>query len=315
MSRFGSVDAFPFSIVQPSDVSVINATFVANISNNTPSKFTYVSRVWIGVQANSSAYATALDMAESRRHLQTQGGYLAAEAANSYVHGIKGRSRELLQSLDAVYQALDTKLLALIASFKGASPCNGTEIANAYYNGSSPVLDGDRPYRCVSYPVQPGDAINTYLSTYSAVWPSLPHFTILDMDYGPTAVRYTPRVDVNSLVVADIDSQAQLLTVRQAGWQQQLACINQTLMFHLALHQLTAVVDATLAFERQVENAQVATAVYEELLLRKDHSTNLLTSQLSSFSKRNFSRDGVPVSFLHGKHMYIWQLCSVHNCC
>ncbi|KAL0029268.1 hypothetical protein WJX79_006326 [Trebouxia sp. C0005] len=211
-SNFGAVDAFAFDIIQPTDVTVINATFIANISDGTPGVFTYVSQAWIGIQANTSAFATNVNSSASSQRRLLEDPFLAviddddlgtSTAAMSAVGLLEAPHRQLLQSAQGDISALETKLLALVAAFYGASPCNNTVVSEAYYNGRTPVLNGDRPFACVNYSAGASDNIDTYLSSNSANWASLPLFHILVMNNRPVIVRQSPAVDVDRILAID----------------------------------------------------------------------------------------------------------------
>ena len=181
--------------------------------------------------------------------------------------------RGLLQSSEDAISALETKLLALVSSFHGASPCNNTELARAYYNGTPPVLNGDRQYYCVNYSVGSSDNIDAYLTSNSASWASLPLFHILVMNNYPVVVRQTPAIDVDRILAADVQYQLQQYTTGQASWQQQLQCVNASVVNRLQLHELTALVEASLAVEGQMSDAEILTDLYEQLLESSSNGT------------------------------------------
>ena len=309
VSNFGAVDAFPFTIIQPTDIIVINATFVANISSGTPGSFTYVSQAWIGIQGNTSAFATNLGSGSSGRRLLESSspsvestGRIDRSLSMLPDHHISGGDnfahRSLLQTAAEDISALETKLLGLAASFRGASPCNNTELARAYYNGSSPILDGDRQFYCVNFTVGNNDNIDTYLTSNSASWASLPLFHILVMNNNPVIVRQTPTVDVDSILAANVQYQLQQSQALQAGWQQQLRCVNATVSNRLQLHQLAALVQASLAVEGQMAEAEGLFDLYEQLLSRSaDTDTPLLNDQERRLALQ-LSGKGAPVRLL-----------------
>lgn len=307
VGNFGAVDAFPFSIIQPTDVIVINTTYVANISEGTAGQFTYVSQAWIGIQGNTSAFATNLQRPGNTRRLlesthddystATQDPSLSAmPGGHSSAGAVLGFHRDLLQNGPNDISALETKLLAMAASFQGASPCNNTELGRAYYNGTSPVLNGERQFTCVNFSVGSNDNIDTYLTSNSASWVSLPLFHILAMTNRPVIVRQTPQPDVSSALAASIQYQLQQYTAGQAAWQQQLRCVNASLTNRTQLHQLAALVQASLAVEGQMAEADSLADLYGQLLR---HSNTLpLQSQegLRSQLELQLSQKGVPVN-------------------
>lgn len=246
IANFGNVDAFPFSIIQPTNISVLNATFVANISDGTPGFFTFVSRAWVSIQANTSSFATSVNSsAASRRRLQQ------SNAA----------------AVDVL--ALETKLDLLESSFYGASPCNNTAISLAYYGGRPPVLNGDRPFNCINYTAGERDNIDTYLTSNTASWASLPLFHILQISSGPTKVRYTPSVDANTILANSIQSEVQQVAASQLALQQQADCVNASLRNRVLLHELAALVEVSLAIEYQQTEAAVVLELYKILLAAK----------------------------------------------
>ncbi|KAL0039208.1 hypothetical protein WJX77_011442 [Trebouxia sp. C0004] len=302
-SNFGAVDAFAFGIIQPTDVTVINATFIANISNGTPGVFTYVSQAWIGIQANTSAFATNVNSSRSSQLSLLEDPLLPmADADNlgtspavmSAVGLLEAPHRHLLQSAQDDISALETKLLALVSAFYGASPCNNTVVSEAYYNGRTPVLNGDRPFACVNYSVGASDNIDTYLSSNSANWASLPLFHILVMNNRPVIVRQSPAVDVDGILAADINYQTQQYAASQASWQQQLACLNASIVNKRQLHELTALVEASLAVEGQIADSEIAIALYEQLLATSNDTLPLPYEQRQLLLDLQLSEEGFP---------------------
>ncbi|KAL0047060.1 hypothetical protein WJX82_005420 [Trebouxia sp. C0006] len=299
-SNFGAVDAFAFGIVQPTDVTVINATFIANISIGTPGVFTYVSQAWIGIQANTSAFATNVN--SSRRRLLEDSFLPAADANNlgtsaaamSAVPLLEGPHRQLLQSAQGDISALETKLLALVSAFYGASPCNNTVVSEAYYGGRTPVLNGDRPFACVNYSVGASDNIDTYLSSNSANWASLPLFHILVMNNRPVIVRQSPAVDVDGILATENNYQTQQYAASQASWQQQLACLNASIVNKRQLHELTALVEASLAVESQIADSEIAIALYEQLLAISNDTVPLPYEQRQLLLDLQLSEEAFP---------------------
>ena len=303
MSNFGAVDAFPFTLIQPTDVTVINATFVANISSGTPGSFTYVSQAWIGIQGNTSAFATNLATGSSRRLLESSPTEFSSRPDVLHGHDSTDSDtfahRSLLQTAPDDISALQTKLQGMAASFRGASPCNNTELARAYYNGTSPVLNGDRQFSCVSFPAGDNNNIDTYLTSNSASWASLPLFHILVMTNLVT-VRQTPNVDVKSILASSIQYQLQQSLDLQAGWQQQLRCVNATVSNRFRLHQLAALVQASLAVEGHMAEAEGLTNLYEQLLSRSSNNGEVLVNDQERQRQLalGLSQNGVPVRLL-----------------
>lgn len=271
IANFGNVDAFPYSIVQPTDVSVLNATFVANISDGTPGFFTFVSRAWVSIQANTSSFATSVNAtAASRRRL------LQSDAS----------------SVDV--SALETKLDLLASSFYGASPCNNTAVSQAYYGGRTPVLNGDRPFYCINYAAGESDNIDTYLTSNTASWASLPLFHILQISDGPTKVRYTRPVDANAILANSIQAEAQQIAASQLALQRQAECVNASLRNRVVLHELAALVEASLAIEHQQTETAVVLELYE-ILLAANVTVPLTYPQL----RVALQLDKLPVSHVH----------------
>ncbi len=319
VTNFGAVDAFAFTIIQPTDVSVINATFIANISDGTPGLFTYVSQAWIGIQANTSAFATDVNSTSStRRHLlESSPDNLDVQAQAAAAVTLPGVSvsesshRQLLQTAASDISALETKLLALVSSFYGASPCNNTEVARAYYNGTMPVLNGDRQFHCVNYSVGNSDNIDTYLTGNSATWASLPLFHILIMNNGPTVVRQSPAVDVDSILGTDIVYQTDQYAASQASWQQQLTCLNSTIVNKRQLHELTALVEASLAVEGQIADSEISIALYNQLLAISNDTVPLHFEEWELLLDLQLSEDGLLVCCTT-RHFLV---CICHVCC
>lgn len=305
VSNFGAVDAFPFTLIQPTDVTVINATFVANISSGTPGSFTYVSQAWIGIQGNTSAFATNLAASRGSRRLLESSPPEFSGRPDSVLHGHHSSNsdtfahRSLPQTAPDDISALETKLLGMAASFRGASPCNNTELARAYYNGTSPVLNGDRQFSCVGFAAGDNNNIDTYFTSNSASWASLPLFHILVMTNLVT-VRQTPTVDANSILASSIQYQLQQSLDLQAGWQQQLWCVNATVSNWFRLHQLAALVQASLAVEGQMAEAEGLTNLYEQLLSGSSDDDKVLLNDRESQLRLalQLSQHGAPVRLL-----------------
>ena len=275
VANFAAVDAYPFTAVQPTDVSIMNATFNANISNGTPDAFTYVSQVCIGVQANTSAFSTNVTTPQRpRRHLAEFNRDTKALSTLPEGGGARAQPRRQLVQSNA-FQALQIKLQGLISSFHGASPCNATEISLAYYQGQMPILNGDRPFKCINYSVDSADNIDTYLTSNSASWLSLPLFHILSVSQGPTVVQQSPPVAVDSILAAEIQSEVQLYASSQAQWQQQLTCVKSAIASRRHLHELTALVEASLAMEGQITEAELVLGLYQQQFSRLDDDTEV----------------------------------------
>ncbi len=208
---------------------------------------------------------------------------------------LEGPHRQLLQSAQGDISALETKLLALVSAFYGASPCNNTVVSEAYYGGRTPVLNGDRPFACVNYSVGASDNIDTYLSSNSANWASLPLFHILVMNNRPVIVRQSPAVDVDGILATENNYQTQQYAASQASWQQQLACLNASIVNKRQLHELTALVEASLAVEGQIADSEIAIALYEQLLAMGNDTLPLPDEQRQLLLDLQVSEEGFPV--------------------
>ena len=296
VANFAAVDAYPFTVIQPTDVSIMNATFIANISNGTPDAFTYVSQVCVGVQANTSAFSTNVTSSQrTRRNLA--GLTLDNKGLSTLPEGGGARAqprRQLMQS--NAFQALQIKLQGLIASFHGASPCNATEVSLAYYQGQMPILNGDRPFKCISFSVDRADNIDTYLTSNSASWRSLPLFHILSVSQGPTVVQQSPPVAVDSILAAEIQSRVQLYASSQALWQQQLTCVKSAIASRRHLHELTALVEASLAMEGQIAEAELILGWSQQQFSRLDDTEMQHYNQADLYLGVRQPDDGIPVS-------------------
>ena len=272
-----------------------------SLLTSAPGVFTYVSQAWIGIQANTSAFATNVN--SSRRRLLEDSFLPAADANNlgtsaaamSAFPLLEGPHRQLLQSAQGDISALETKLLALVSAFYGASPCNNTVVSEAYYGGRTPVLNGDRPFACVNYSVGASDNIDTYLSSNSANWASLPLFHILVMNNRPVIVRQSPAVDVDGILATENNYQTQQYAASQASWQQQLACLNASIVNKRQLHELTALVEASLAVESQIADSEIAIALYEQLLAISNDTLPLPYEQRQLLLDLQLSEEGFPV--------------------
>ena len=159
-TAFDSADAFQYSAVQQSDVALLNAVLVQNlssyiVSNTSNSSGTVTSGnfavlVAVRVIINSTAYATTITGSSYRRRellVQAKADTdfaLAATHTKAVISAAAAAGRLQGRSLQAdsstIVFALELKLQLLISAFQGVSNCNATAITSLYYEGVSPVF-------------------------------------------------------------------------------------------------------------------------------------------------------------------------------
>ena len=215
---FDGVDAFPYSAVQQSDVALLGAVLVQNlssyiVSNTSNSSGTVTSGnfavlVTVRVIVNSTAYATIVTSSSYRRRellVQANADTKWALAAThtralSSVGAAAGRSRRrhLQADTSTPVFALDLKLYLLISAFQGVSVCNATAITSLYYEGVSPVFLASN-CSAANNGSQSSSSLadlNAYLLQAASVASNqLLPYQVLQLSGTPVAATLTPNVD------------------------------------------------------------------------------------------------------------------------
>ena len=216
---FDSVDAFAYSAVQQSNVALLNATLLQNLSsyimsNSSNSSYSVTSGsnfavlVAVQVTVNSTAYATTVTSSSSRRRellVQAEAGTdctLAVTHSRGLVSTAAGAARPQRRQLQAdtssIVFALDLKLQLLINAFQSVSSCNASAITSLYYEGVTPLF---LAVSCsaVNSTAQSSSnlaALNAYLlQAASATSNQLPPYQVLQISGTPIAARITPFVN------------------------------------------------------------------------------------------------------------------------
>ena len=218
---FDGVDAFAYSAVQQSDVALLSAVLVQNlssyiVSNTSNSSGTVTSSnfavlVAVRVIVNSTAYATTvISRSYRRRELLRQASadtaFTLAAAhtralASAALAAGRPRRRQLQADTSTTVFALELKLQLLISAFQGVSHCNATAITSLYYEGLSPVfLANNRSAANSSAQSSSNMAdFNAYLLQAASVASNhLLPYQVLQLSGTPVAVTLTPYV--NSLL-------------------------------------------------------------------------------------------------------------------
>eukprot|EP00891_Asterochloris_glomerata_P008787 jgi/Astpho2/8787/Aster-05342 len=157
---FDDVDAFPYSAVQQSDVTLVSAGLMQNlssyvVSNTSNSSGTVTSGnfavlVAVRVIVNTTAYATTVNSSSYRRRellVQAEADTAFTLAATHTkklvsVAAAAGRPqrRQLQADTSTTVSALQLKLHLLTSAFQGVSTCNATAITSLYYDGVAPLF-------------------------------------------------------------------------------------------------------------------------------------------------------------------------------
>ena len=217
-TAFDSADAFQYSAVQQSDVALLNAVLVQNLSsyivgNTSNSSGTVTSGnfavlVAVRVIINSTAYATTITGSSYRRRellVQTKADTdfaLAANHTKAVISAAAAAGRLQRRSLQAdsstIVFALELKLQLLISAFQGVSNCNATAITSLYYEGVSPVfLVGNCSAANNSSQSSSNLAdLNVYLLQAASVASNqLLPYQVVQLSGMPVAATLTPHVD------------------------------------------------------------------------------------------------------------------------
>ena len=215
---FDSVDAFPYAAVQQSDVALLSAVLMQNLSsyvqsNTSASSGTVTSGnfavlVTVRVTVNSTAYATIVNSSSNRRRelLVQTGADTAFTLAATHTRRLmsaavaagRPRRRNLQADTSTTVSALELKLHLLTSAFQGVANCNATAITSLYYEGVAPLFLA-ASCSAANHSAQSSSnvvALNTYLiQAASVAGNQLLPYQVLQLSDVPVAATLTPDVD------------------------------------------------------------------------------------------------------------------------
>ena len=237
---FDSVDAFPYSAVQQSDVALLSAVLVQNLSSYIVSNTSNTSGsvpsghfavlVAVRVVVNTTAYAITVNSSSYRRRellaqaeadpdftlaaTQTRAPTSAAAAAGRPQH------RHLQADTSTTIPALQLKLNLLIRAFQSVSTCNATAITSLYYEGVAPLFLA-ASCSAANNSAQSSStsaALNAYLLQAASVASNkLLPYQVLQLSGMPVAATITPAVDSLLAELAAVMEATQQLVQQGAG--------------------------------------------------------------------------------------------------
>ena len=237
---FDDVDAFPYSAVQQSDVTLVSAGLMQNlssyvVSNTSNSSGTVTSGnfavlVAVRVIVNTTAYATTVNSSSYRRRellVQAEADTAFTLAATHTkklvsVAAAAGRPqrRQLQADTSTTVSALQLKLHLLTSAFQGVSTCNATAITSLYYDGVAPLFlaascSADNNSAQSSSNLA---ALNAYLLQAASVASNqLLPYQVLQLSGMPAAATLTPAVDPSLAELAAVMEATQQLVQQSAG--------------------------------------------------------------------------------------------------
>ena len=215
---FDGVDAFPYSAVQQSDVALLSAVLVQNLtsyvqSNTSASSGTVTSGnfavlVAVRVIVNSTAYATTVNSSSLRRRellveAEADTAFtLAAPHTRAWISAAAAAGRPQRRHLQAdtstTVSALELKLHLLTSAFQGVSSCNATAITSLYFEGVAPLFLA-ASCSAANHSAQSSSnavALNSYLLQAASVASNnLLPYQVLQLSGMAVAATLTPAVD------------------------------------------------------------------------------------------------------------------------
>ena len=231
---FDNVDAFPYSAVQQSDVALLSAGLVQNLSSyivsstsnssGTVTSGNFAVLVAVRVIINSTAYATTVTSSRYRRrellvYAKADTDFALAATRTRALAGRPHR-RHLQADTGTTVFALELKLQLLIRAFQGVSNCNATAITSLYYEGVAPVfLAGNCSAANNSSQSSSNLAdLNAYLlQAASVAGNQLLPYQVLQLSGTPAAATFTPHVDSLLAELAAVIGATQQLIQQSAG--------------------------------------------------------------------------------------------------
>ena len=159
-AAFDNADAFSYSAVQQSDVALLSAGLVQNLSSyvasnasnssGTVTSGNFAVLVAVQVIVNTTAYATTITSSNHRRRQLLVQAEADADVTLGATHtralvsaaaaADRPRRRQLQADTSTIVFALELRLQQLISAFQGVSTCNATAISSLYYDGVAPVF-------------------------------------------------------------------------------------------------------------------------------------------------------------------------------
>ena len=320
---FDSVDAFAYSAVQQSNVALLNATLLQNLSSyimsnssnssdSATSGSNFAVLVAVQVIVNSTAYATTVTGSSSRRRellVQAEAGTdftLAAPHSRAVISAAAGagrfQHRQLQADTSSIVFALGLKLQLLTSAFQSVSSCNASAVTSLYYDGVAPLFlaascsSGNNTAQSSSNVA----ALNAYLlQAASAASNQLPPYQVLQISGTQVAARITPFVDSALAQQAAVIGAIQLLAQQTASGSAGVTSLSVALVSQaqqaaaarrVTLQDLAALSAASSASEdASISNVQAA--------------FNLISSAATSYS---FGSVSVSMSLICSRVCHLW---------
>ena len=328
---FDSLDAFAYSAVQQSNVALLNATLLQNLSSYIMSNSSYSSysgtsgsnfAVLVAVQVivNSTAYATTVISSSSRRRellVQAETGVnfrLAATHSMALPSAAAGAGRPHRRQLQAdtssIVFALDLKLQLLIDAFQSVSSCNGSAITSLYYEGVAPLFlavscsAGNNTVQSSSNFA----ALNAYLLQAASVTSNqLPPYQVLQISGTPVAARITPFVDSALAEQAAVIGAIQLLAQQTASGSASVTALSVA-----TVSQAQEAAAARLVTLRDLAALSAASSASEQISISNVQAAfNLISSAATAYS---FDSVSVSMSLICSKCIfYSKYYCNPHS--
>ena len=237
---FDSVDAFPYSAVQQSDVALLSAVLVQNLSSylvsttsnssDTATSGNFAVLVAVRVIVNSTAYATTVTTNSNRRRellVQAEADAdftLAATRTRALLSAAAAaggpQRRRLRADTSTIVSAVELKLHLLTSAFQGVSICNATTITSLYYEGVAPLFLAASCSAANSSAQSSSNlaALNAYLLQAASVASNrLLPYQVLQLSGMPAAASLTTAVDISLADLAAVMEATQQLVQQSAG--------------------------------------------------------------------------------------------------
>ena len=312
---FDSVDPFAYSAVQQSNVALLNATLLQNLSSyimsnssnssdSVTSSSNFAVLVAMQVIVNSTAYATTVTSGSSRRRellVQAEPGTdvtLAATHSRALMSTAAGAGRPQRRQLQAdtssIVFALDLKLQLLINAFQSVLSCNASAITSLYYEGVAPLFlagscsTGNNTAQSSSNFA----ALNAYLLQAASVTSNqLPPYQVLQITGTPVAARITPFVDSALAEQAAVIGAIQLLAQQTASGSASITALSVA-----AVSQAQKAAAARLVTLQDLAALSAASSASEDASVSNVQATfNLISSAAPTYS---FSSVSVSMSLI-----------------
>ena len=322
-TSFDNTDAFPYSAVQQSDVALLSAVLVQNLSSyivsntsnssGTVTNGNFAVLVAVRVVVNSTAYATTVTSSSNRRREllgEAEAGTDFTLAANTRplmsAAAAAGRPqrRQLRADTSTTVFALELKLQLLISAFQGVSNCNATAITSLYYQGVSPViLAGNCSAANNSSQSSSNLAdLNAYLLQAALVASNqLLPYQVLQLSGTLVAATLTPAVDSLIAALAAVVGSTQQLIQQSAGG----GAIVTALAVAVTSQSQGAVAARSVTLQNLAALSAASSASEDTSIRNVQAAYNLISSAATAYSFGSVSvSDNLTcsVASIYGKH-------------